>query len=393
MLQKLIARNDDIRKIVNDGYEIGLSASNNHLLIKNVPYVTAEKMVAYGVLVAVLNLSGEVVNAPPDHVVKFIGSQPCDNEGKVIQEIYNPTGTENIDKDLTVDRTFSAKPTQPYNSYYSKMITYVAMLECYAKIINPSVTARTYRPYTLTENESVFKYADTSSSRSGISALTEQLAIDRVAIVGLGGTGAYVLDFIAKTPIKEIHLFDGDQFSSHNAFRAPGAASIDGLEKLPRKVNYYEEIYSAMRRGIIVHDAFVDKVNLTELLTMNFIFLCIDAGEAKKAIIDALQDAGISFIDVGMGLQSIDNHLVGIVRTTTSTHAKHDHVLNTVSFADGNIDNQYAYNIQIAELNALNATLAVIKWKKLCGFYADEGKEHSSHYSITQNSIINEEVI
>jgi antirestriction protein ArdC len=27
-------------------------------------------------------------------------------------------------------------------------------------------------------------------------------------------------------------------------------------------------------------------------------------------------------------------------------------------------------NIQIAELNALNAALAVIKWKKLCGFYA-----------------------
>ena len=32
----------------------------------------------------------------------------------------------------------------------------------------------------------------------------------------------------------------------------------------------------------------------------------------------------------------------------------------------------YARNIQLAELNALCAVMAVIKWKKLCGFYADD---------------------
>jgi len=98
MLHRLIARNDDLRRLFNEGYELGLSASNNHLLVKHVPYVTSKKEVAYGILVAVLNLSGEIINAPPDHVVKFIGEQPCDAEGHEIGGLYNPSGAENLDK-------------------------------------------------------------------------------------------------------------------------------------------------------------------------------------------------------------------------------------------------------------------------------------------------------
>ena len=69
---------------------------------------------------------------------------------------------------------------------------------------------------------------------------------ERVAIVGLGGTGSYVLDFVAKTPVQEIHLFDGDEFLTHNAFRAPGAASLEALRRKPKKVDYLAAIYSNM---------------------------------------------------------------------------------------------------------------------------------------------------
>jgi hypothetical protein len=53
--------------------------------------------------------------------------------------------------------------------------------------------------------------------------------------------------------------------------------------------------------------------------------------------------------------------------------------------------NEYDRNIQTAELNALNAALAVIKWKKLCGFYIDLEKEHHSTYSIDGNEMTNED--
>jgi tRNA A37 threonylcarbamoyladenosine dehydratase len=55
-----------------------------------------------------------------------------------------------------------------------------------------------------------------------------------------GGTGSYVLDFVAKTPVKEIHLFDGDIFDQHNAFRAPGAPSGEELEQRLKKVAVHD---------------------------------------------------------------------------------------------------------------------------------------------------------
>lgn len=44
-------------------------------------------------------------------------------------------------------------------------------------------------------------------------------------------------------------------------------------------------------------------------------------------------------------------------------------------------------------MNALNAALAVIRWKKAQGFYADYRNEHSMVYSVATNTIVNDEVI
>ena len=70
----------------------------------------------------------------------------------------------------------------------------------------------------------MFKYVDTASSRVGIGAVTEKLKVGPLAIVGLGGTGSYILDLVAKTPVAEIHLFDGDKLGQHNAFPLPRRA-------------------------------------------------------------------------------------------------------------------------------------------------------------------------
>ena len=72
-----------------------------------------------------------------------------------------------------------------------------------------------------------------------LSPTTRDGLLGAVAIAGPGGTGSYVLDLVAKTPVRDIHLFDGDSFMSHNAFRAPGAASLEELRALPKKVDYF----------------------------------------------------------------------------------------------------------------------------------------------------------
>jgi hypothetical protein len=124
---------------------------------------------------------------------------------------------------------------------------------------------------------------------------------------------------------------------------------------------------------------------------MDFVFIAIDKGEIKKPIIKYLEHINKPFIDVGMGVHLVDDALIGIVALTTSTPEKRDHVWNgRVSFAE-NQANDYTKNIQIAELNSLNAALAIIKWKKLMGFYQDFENELHSNYSINVNMLLSED--
>ncbi|MGZ4276491.1 MAG: hypothetical protein ACXVFK_07410, partial [Solirubrobacteraceae bacterium] len=84
----------------------------------------------------------------------------------------------------------------------------------------------------------------------------------------------------------------------------------------------------------------------------------------------------------------------GQVRVTTSTPHKRDHVWeqDRISFAAADDPaNEYRNNVQIADLNMLNATLSVIKWKKIVGFYVDLDGEHHSVYEIDGNFIHNED--
>ena len=126
---------------------------------------------------------------------------------------------------------------------------------------------------------------------------------------------------------------------------------------------------------------------------MGFVFICVDRGSAKKLVIETLQLWRIPFIDVGMGIEKVGAGLTGILRTTTSTPQYRKHVQKRIDFADNDPEGVYDQNIQIAELNALNAAQAVIKWKKLLGFYHDLEKEHNSTYSIDCNLLTSEETV
>jgi hypothetical protein len=123
---------------------------------------------------------------------------------------------------------------------------------------------------------------------------------------------------------------------------------------------------------------------------MDFVFVAVDDGPSKKIVCDFLVAQVKSFIDVGLGVHEKDGKLFGILRATTCTPAKHDHFAKLVSFAQAK-DDVYDSNIQIAELNMLNAAMAVIKWKKLCGFYHDLEGEHDSTYTINTNLLLGDE--
>ena len=93
---------------------------------------------------------------------------------------------------------------------------------------------------------------------------------------------------------------------------------------------------------------------------------------------------------MGLGVDVIEGKLSGIVRTSTSTPDNRQVFRNYTPFVDNDQENLYAQNIQIVELNALNACMAVIKWKKINGIYHDFEQEMNSAYTIDGNHIANE---
>lgn len=391
MSRRLIDHNADLRRLREDGYNIDIHAG--YLIARDIPYVNGNREVCRGILVSSLDLNDEITNRPQDHTIKFAGDYPCTSEGQPIEGIRHNSGSIGISASLTAQHSFSSKPPRGhYEDYHEKIKSYAAILCSHATSIDPTATPRTFRVVEPESDDSPFNYIDTASARADINMVTIKLAVEKLAIVGLGGTGSYVLDLLSKTPAKEIHLFDGDKFSSHNAFRAPGAASKEDLRKQPMKVDYFREIYSRLHRGVVAHPEHVDASNVEQLRGMACVFLCIDAGTGKKLVVEKLEEFGTPFIDVGMGLYVKNETLGGILRVTTSDAEGRASARARMSFAEGDGNNEYDKNIQIADLNALNATLAVIRWKKMRGFYFDQKQERFTSYTIGCNMLLSEDI-
>src|SRR3546814_19548535 len=107
------------------------------------------------------------------------------------------------------------------------MTTYAASLANEAGAIDPEATPRTRRVVANDDPESPFVYLDTASTRAGNGEVAQKLEGERVAIIGLGGTGSYVLDQVAKTPVERITLFEAHDFLTKKRVRPPGAAPMD----------------------------------------------------------------------------------------------------------------------------------------------------------------------
>jgi hypothetical protein len=391
MSAELIGRNPDLKRLRDEGYFVAIRGST--LLLKGVPYVNDKREVKRGILVSPLDLAGDITVRPQDHQVQFIGERPCDKDGSPLSKVIGSEVNNDIAPGLVARFSFSQKPACGYYAdYYEKMTTYATMLAAHAACIEPGADARANRvEEPEPDEESPFNYLDTASSRAELNSATAKLKLRKVLIIGLGGTGAYTLDLVVKTPNAEIHLLDGDVFNTHNAFRAPGAPSIEELRQQPYKVDYFKAIYAKMHKGIVAHPEFLDETNAERhLRDAKFAFLCLDEGKPKALAIAKLTEYGVPFIDVGMGLVVKDSQVTGILRVTTSTPQQRG-AHRRIPCGENDADNEYDKNIQVADLNALNAALAVVKWKKLFGFYADTEGEHFSTYTIDGNLLTSDE--
>lgn len=385
MSDAVINRNPDLKRLQDEGYEI--EVSQGYAIIHHIPYLDEHLLVKYGVLVSALVMAGEKVtyrNEGINHVVYFQGDMPYRANGAPFDAVVN-SPHNGIIAGVSVNWMFSSKPQGGYKDYYDKFTNYIRILSAEAQNVDPDVTAKTFRRV-VTNEKSVFCYEDTNASRGAITDVSSKLRNQKVGIIGLGGTGSYILDQIAKTPVDEIHLYDGDVFCQHNAFRAPGAPGVEVFEKQPHKTDYFAQLYSRMHKGIFSHPNAVTAENIAELQSFDFVFLAMDSGENKRIIIEYLIEHHVRFVDTGIDVSRTENALFGMVRDTVCRSNESQDVKSYISFAGSDKD-LYAGNIQISDLNALCAVIAVIEWKKLFGFYVDNVNKCNCVYTTNNGEI------
>jgi hypothetical protein len=388
MLLAQINRSRDLKQLIDEGFEV--EVKGGHLVVHHIPYVNSSRQIKYGKLITSLALNNDVTIKPDTHVMGFMGEHPCNNDGSIITAIQHSNTNQQIVEGIVMNFTFSNKPQNGYDNYYHKITQYAKIITAPAKSIDSTVTVQTFKVLECCEDESVFLYTDSNSSRANINKLSDKFKGQRIGIIGLGGTGSYVLDFVAKTPVDEILLFDSDEFLQHNAFRSPSAASIEILNRRMKKVDYYTSIYSQMRRGIKAIPEKITEINIDLLKELSYVFVCIDSNRARSVIISKLKEFGVVFIDVGLGVNLVEDNLIGTLRVTVGTPEKYDHIPYRIGVEETD-DGEYATNIQIADLNALNALFAVIKWKKLSGFYQDLKNEHNSTFVINTGQLLHDD--
>ena len=270
----------------------------------------------------------------------------------------------------------------------------------YAKQIVGAVSAAGNSQTASLALQGPFKIPNTFEARTAIGPVQERIRGQRIAIIGLGGTGAYVLDLVAKTPVMEIHLLDTDEVNWHNFMRAPGAPTAEEIDSCHtermRKVNYYHSQYASLREGIHPHAVRVDSASMFgEFLAahpIDYAFVCIDQltdsdSPRQDVVYCALSKAAVPFIDSGVSITLEDRAVRGVVTTSAygaGSLAWKDAIPN--ARVEGNVPGYR--NVQLPEVNALAASLAVMEWRRRTEQYVSESASFLHRFRLETPRIV-----
>jgi hypothetical protein len=377
--RRLASRNKFIGDLEKQGYAVDFVG--NHLVIYGLPYLDHKGALRYGDLATPVDLKAEYeIDRPSTHQVWFRGEVPYDTNGVKlpVSAVNNP---REITKDFTCLLSFSLKiEGQPYDTFEDKIVTYLEVLTAparqkYKALPQSAVQARA------AEVRSPLRYPDTMSARDGVNDLARRLVGVKVGIVGLGGTGSYILDFLSKTHVQVIRIYDDDIVHVHTMFRMAGAVGQKALGK--KKVDVLYNIYSDFHSAIDPHAYRISAANVHVLAELDFVFIAVDDGPSRDLICRRLAEYGVPFVDVGMGLYRTERGLNGMIRVSGGEVGDTAKLIGTEYLPSTNpVDNEYRRQPQIGELNALNAALAMIRFKQRLGVFDREFESAANVFEI-----------
>lgn len=370
-LPELASRNPFFADLERQGYL--LDFINGFFVIYGVPYLNKNGGLEYGDWVSPVDLTDDgYLNPPKSHQAHFRGGKPYDGTGRQ-RAMSSQNAKTTIAENFVTDITFSFKhkgdnnQLRDYVSFEEKALTYLDAIAGPAMAAYPEATPLQAIEKKAEAQGSPLKYPDTLSAKYKMNDLSLLLREKKVAIVGLGGTGSYILDFVAKTHLKKIALFDDGKIYIDTIFRIPGFINRAIGQK---KVDALAQHYSNWHSGIEAISERITGVNIDRLKEFDFVFVSIDDGPSRLLIVDWLSARPIPYVDCGMGLVRVKGGLNGVVRITGVDRAAFDRTVGTVRLPTTKTkEDEYRKQAQIGELNALNAAWAVILFKQHFGLF------------------------
>lgn len=329
------------------------------------------------------------------HAVRITTEEESD--GRVYDALGNPIGNY-LDGDgktysiISIRKGSQSSPEDDASPRES--------LHRYAKRIVGSVAAAGYTETASLARRGPFRIPNTFEARAAIGPAQDRIRNQRIAIIGLGGTGAYILDLVAKTPVTRIHLLDSDDLDWHNFMRAPGAPTDDEIEWRKKntldKVEYYRAKYASLRAGVHAHPARVESsIWFAKFLSeypVDYAFVCIDQRKdcdspRQDIVYAALSEARVPFIDSGVSITLDNGAIRGAVTTSAysgGSLAWQDAIPN--ARIEGNAPGYR--NVQLPEVNAMAASLAVMEWRRRTGQYVSESTSFLHKFRIEKPRIV-----
>lgn len=384
------SHNDSFKRLLDEGYVLYRRGS---YIVGHVPVLGNDGTIHESKLVDLVTDGPNGSAGPPgNHQFWLIGEVPHQLDGSEL-----PLGGGLVETELfggeKSSRQYSFKiatPDQPggreYVDFYEKFSHYFSQASAPVKHLFPEYQLTNFEGVLSEDDpENPFVFSDNHAARAGIMGLRAKLLNQHVAVVGGGGTGGYVVDLLSKSPVGSIDIYDDDTHGIHNSFRWPSPTIREDLGR--GKAELLASRYGRSHKFIKFKKARITEENISELDDKSFVFLCVDEDKSRKFIANYLIEKGIPFVDSGMGLNLSENGLTGMVRSSLFRPESEAQSRESYKSDDTvDVEDDYSTNIQTADLNALNAALSVMMFKKLVGYYAEFPKSWQFILTVSSGS-------
>ena len=209
---------------------------------------------------------------------------------------------------------------------------------------------------------------------------------EQVAIVGLGGVGAWIADFVVKADPRAVHGWDYDCIEPKNILRMPGGLNPSAWIGRS-KAEWFQETYSLIHTNARGHNLKVLPENVREVIQgITFAFVAVDNADDRMMVCDALASARIPFVVAGLSTVRKDKRVQVSMRIVTAHLGAPSwrHAIPQVGQAG---QDDYG-SLDLPDVYSTAAGWAVQSWRKVRGQFWQEQREECLDYSASDQSLV-----